>query len=474
MFKKSRLKILLLPTFGLSVLALIFSLSSGARLATVSAGSTFTLYLPIVGHNFPVQTVFGAELGQLTTAGGLDQLAATKAGWVRRNAVLWSDVQPTPGTWYWSALAGLESELADASSRGLQTILIVRGTPAWAQKVPGANCGPIAQASLGAFGSFMHDLVARYSVPPYNVKYWEIWNEPDLDPSLVPGDSIYGCWGDHSDPYYGGRYYATMLQTIYPRVKAADPQAQVLVGGLLIDCDPRGPCTAGRWDPLRAKFLEGILVGGGAPNFDGVSFHAYDVYWGKLGQYGLSHWGSAWNTTGPVVTAKTSFVKSVLASYGVTSKILMNTESGLLLCDSCGDDATFETSKAYYVAQLYAASIAQGLKADIWYSMYGWQNSGLLGPGGTPLPAYNAFKFASSELQGIQFSRELSYAGLKGYELDRGDARIWVLWSLDGNPHTITLPGIPYTAFHADGTPFNVGTSLTVTLEPVYLEWRGN
>jgi hypothetical protein len=83
----------------------------------------------------------------------------------------------------------------------------------------------------------MHDLVARYSVPPYNVKYWELWNEPDVDPALaglIGGDIPFGCWGDSTDPYYGGGYYAEMLKAVYPRIKAADPQAQVARGRIAL------------------------------------------------------------------------------------------------------------------------------------------------------------------------------------------------------------------------------------------------
>ncbi len=54
--------------------------------------------------------------------------------------------------------------------------------------------------------------------------------------------AIFGCWGDPNDKtYYGGEYYAEMLKRAYPAVKAANPQAIVLNGGLLLDCDPRYP-----------------------------------------------------------------------------------------------------------------------------------------------------------------------------------------------------------------------------------------
>jgi hypothetical protein len=437
---------------------------------------SFTIYLPLVMHNFSLQTIFGAEMDQLTSGGGLDQMAAAIISWTRRNAVLWSNVEPAEDVRNWSALASLESDLQDASSKGIQVILIVRSTPEWARKVAGSGpyCGPISPDKLAAFGSFMRELVARYSVSPYNVKYWELWNEPDVDSSIFPGDNIYGCWGDQNDAYYGGGYYAEMLKAAYPQIKAVDPQAQVLVGGLLLDCDPRpgAGCAAVGNSNLPPKFLEGILINNGAPYFDGVSFHAYDYYQGQSGQYSNPNWQSAWNTTGPVLVAKAQFIQSLMSQYDVSGKFLVNTESAIL-CDTCSNDPAFETTKAYYVTQAYAAATAQGLRANIWYSVLGWQNSGLLNPDLSPRPAYTAFQFARSELRNATWVRDITeYTVVKGYELQRADHHIWVLWSLDGSTHTIPLPGVPLAAWDTLGNSVPVAASMDVGLNPLYLEWN--
>ena len=99
--------------------------------------------------------------------------------------------------------------------------------------------------------------------------------------------------------------------------------------------------------------------------------------------------------------------------------------------------------------------------------------SDLLGPGLNKLPAYYAFKFGSSELRDVMSVKEITTnTGVKGYEFQRSDRRIWVLWSLDGGDHSISLPGVPSAIYHVDGTPITpVGLSLTVKLEPLYLEW---
>lgn len=468
--------------------------------ATNSAGSlsastpvTVTLYrlfLPVIARNFPLQTIFGVEMSSVTPSGGLTQMLAAQTQWVRRAAVEWSQVQPIENQPpNWGVLATLEQELLNAAQNKLSIILVVRGVPGWAQVVPnsGQTCGPIAPAKYNAFASFMYQLVDRYGAPPYNVKYWDIWNEPDVAPTAVPPDSLIGCWGNDADAHYGGGTYANMLRAIYPQVKLADPQAQVLVGGLLLNCDPRraGACV----DPKPPRFLEGILRAGGGSYFDGISFHAYDYYThvaGSPGHFSNPNWQSAWNTTGPVGVAKADFIRQVLAQYGVANKYLMNTETALICGNeadppgvgNCGS-ADFETTKAYYVAQSYAGAIALNLRANLWYSVLGWRNSGLLAANLSPRPAYTAYQAARSSLIDAKYIGPLSagdvnnLAGLIGYKFDRGNRRIWVLWSLDGAAHPITLlPGTPLAVWDALGNSVTTtANTLTITLQPYYIEW---
>ena len=412
---------------------------------------------------------------------GLNQVAQAGTSWVRSySAVSWVAVEPVEGKRNWNALTKLEEELRNITGKGMQTILSVRFTPSWAQKVAGYSCGPIKPEKLGAFASFVHDLVVRYSVPPYNVKYWEIWNEPDIDPSLVSPDSPFGCWGDQNDAYYGGGYYAEMLKAAYPQVKAADPQAQVLVGGLVLDCDPRpgAGCAAVGNSDLPPKFLEGILRNDGGLYFDGVSFHAYDYYQGQSGQYGNSNWHSAWNTNGPVSGVKVAYLRNLLAQYGHPDKFLVNTEIALL-CGRSGEEPPcqaddFANTKSYYIAQSYTTALAEGLRANIWFSLFGWRASGLLNPGNqAPLPAFEAYRFSAQELGSARFLRQLQeYPGVSGYEFEREGQRIWVLWSLDGTDHDVSLDASPRAVFDVFGISLPTSERLHVTLKPIYVEWQ--
>jgi hypothetical protein len=442
--------------------------------------------MPLVVHGVKVPTIFGASMS-FTVSGGMNEMTAANNYWLRERVIVWSEIEQIKGTRDWSSLASWEAELLNANLRGMETIVIVNSTPGWAQKVAGYFCGPIHELELATFASFMYELVSRYSHWPYHVKYWEIWNEPDIAPAMVPPESGIGCWGDRNDPYYGGGYYAEMLKVVYPEIKRANPEAQVLVGGLVLDCDPRTPglCTSSEGD-APPKFLEGILRHNGANDggnyFDGISFHAYD-YYNAIGHYSNRNWNSSWDTTGPVVIAKARFIQEVLDQMGVTGKYSMNTESALIcggLYDppggpGCESDpaSAFEQTKAYYLAQAYASSLGEGLQANIWYRVLGWRNSALLNPDRSPRPAYQAFATSAKILRDARPSREINeYEYVKGYEYTRGPDYIWVLWSLDGNVHMVDLDTIPAEIYDVMGNPVVPSNPLRVGYTPLYLKWR--
>jgi hypothetical protein len=311
---------------------------------------------------------------------------------------------------------------------------------------------------------------------------------------MLPNNWWGGCWGDEGDPDgYGGQYYGAMLQQVTPRIKAASPEARVLVGGLLLDCDPDNPPEDPDNPPedkdcSSANFLKGILEGGGGPYFDGVSFHAYDYHIGApSGYYDNPNWRSSWDTTGPVAVAKARYLRSVLTGYGYKDKFLINTETALLLCDNdpdtpCVPDDVAELTKAYYLPQAYAVAISEGLVASIWFDARGlWgRGNGLLAgvyPDFIELDAYRTYRFASQKMQGAFGGHRISgYAGVTGYEItfDAGEIlpapdHVWLLWSLDGEDHLIHLPATPTAVYDVFGNLLESSADLTVTISPVYV-----
>jgi hypothetical protein len=431
---------------------------------TSSAAATTTVYAPIMRKNWPPDTLLGVGTANLVaSASGIFDAKTT---WVRLEPLMWNEVEPTQGARNWPA--GLEDEIKQAAARNARVLLIIWGTPSWAQQIPGKTCSPIRSDKLGAFATFVKDTVARYSKPPFNVKHWEIWNEQDLPSSATP-EAAYGCWGNPSDPYYGGGYYADVLKQVAPQIRAADPAAKIVLGGLLLACSPDRSASC-----ISGKYLEGILRNGGGPHIDIVNFHAYDAFdvgANAVGRYTWPDFGAAWNTTGPSIIAKSRFVKKIMNQYGIGSKPVMNSEVALVCWACTVAPSNYNPTKDNYIVQSYAAAIAEGLIANIWFSWEGWYLSQLNGS------AFTAYKLAGEKYGGATFAGEIAagdvggVSGVKGYKFNRDGKALWVIWSHDGATKNVTLPGVPKSIANAVGTTTPPAASIQITVNPLYIEW---
>ncbi len=403
--------------------------------------------------------IFGAQMNNaIDEAQGLTQAVNGRVYWVRFDAFEWDRIEPVqtvPPTFHWENVD--EGSLQQASQNGLKVIAVVKYTPDWAQKYPGSVCGPIKSTAFAAFAEFLTEAVNRYKNPPYNIKYWELGNE--IDAPVYYERSVFGCWGDVNDPYFGGEYYAQMLKAAYPAIKAADPQAQVLLGGLVLDNPSEIPFSI-------TLFFEGVLRGGGGPFFDLVNFHSYSYFTGIPGLLYNPNWPGSPTS----LPEKVSFLKSVLNRYGLGNKPLINTETALY-CD-VNTDPCFET-QAVFTAKAYAEGIALGLQGLVYYALKSeWRLTGLLRPDNTPRPSYLAFKTAADFLTLAQYRGPVTgYPGGifgRSFSLYRGRS-IDVIWSTDGAPQSVALP-FGATAFDRYGNPLPLsGKKITVDYGPVYV-----
>jgi hypothetical protein len=250
------------------------------------------------------------------------------------------------------------------------------------------------------YAAFLTALVNRYKEPPYNVKYWELGNEVDVDPSLLPADlqELFGCWGDIDDPYYGGRHYGTMLNVVTPAIKAADPEAQVMIGGLLLDSPDSTVTDPGKGTPER--FLEGILEAGAANSFDIVAFHAYPFFQGAGIDPDLE--GNKWSDEGGMIRGKAQFLRDIMQRYGVEKPLFLN-EASLLLYQSDANAAPpaedelpegFLQVQADHVVNLMDRAQEMNITSVCWYTLHGpgWRSGGLLDGSQRPRPVYTAYQ----------------------------------------------------------------------------------
>jgi hypothetical protein len=426
----------------------------------------------------PGKSIFGSSIvPAISPANGLAQISSAGLQWTR-TGIEWKIVEPAPNDRDWSRNAAFEEELLNTVNTGMQSVIILGETPAWAVK-PGFQCGVIRDEWISRFASFAYEAVVRYSQPPYNVRYWEIFNEPEVATFL-------GCWGDPKEPYFGGTAYGKMLSQVYPAMKAANPDAQVLIGGLLLDCDPinppEDPSRAGqKKDCAPARFIEGILKAGAIDSFDGIAFHSYDYYNGP-GMYYNPNWASDRKKNGSSTLAKAAYLRGILQKYKIPNRYLVNTEFALFCgrsdqpdCD--GMIASVETTKAYYIVQFAAMAVADGYKSAIWYASMGGRNNGLINNDLTSKPVLIAYQFASDMIGNATFTQKVDLdPAFQIYEFKNNEKKIWVVWTFDGQKHTLKIPSMPAELYRiqSDGQASSErpAQSVEMSLEPMFLVFK--
>ena len=401
----NKLIIVLIPM----IIAAFFGVNSSVNQSKAQAELGYwTGYLPII-QKFPSPSTFGAETTILNSGKMLSMANDANLYWMRSFIFDWNKIEASPGIYDWSTVN--ETGLIAASQNNLTVIATVKFTPDWAQKEPGYICGAIKPDALDEFATFLQEVVHRYSHDPYNLKYIQLGNEPDIDPEIVPfPDNIFGCWGDDDDPYYGGGYYAEMLKTVYPAIKEIDPTIQIVIGGLLLDQDPTWPDST---DPLPGKFFEGIIQNHGANYFDILAFHAYPR-WAK--STGLSNEENHpyWAHRGGFVIGKIDYLREIMQQYesiyGYSiDKPIIQTESALICINDtyCTDPIYPERLELFYQAQaeysviVYVRNIANNILGTIWYTIEypGWRLSSMLEKNGSPKPIYYAVANLEKELR---------------------------------------------------------------------------
>jgi hypothetical protein len=176
----------------------------------------------------------------------LDRAKSAKARMINVFAV-WSVVAPArPPTGSDPAspsnpayhFAGLDEIVRNVSAHGLQVVLTVGGAPSWAEGGgrPSTSVAPTGtwRPDPVAFGNFAHAVAARYSgqfpdptatgaaLP--RVRYFQIWNEPNLTDSLTPQ------WNGSTPA--SPSIYRGLLNSAYAGIHAVSPDNRVLAPAL--------------------------------------------------------------------------------------------------------------------------------------------------------------------------------------------------------------------------------------------------
>jgi hypothetical protein len=129
-------------------------------------------------------------------------------GWVRLD-FLWGDIEPEQGNFDFAKYDRIVQLL---KKKGIQILGILHYSTDWASACGSWNCPPKDNKFFIKYAGLV---IQRYKD---QVKYWELWNEPDSPTYWKEQDSL--------------KSYCVLLKEFYIAAKQIDPECKVLNGGL--------------------------------------------------------------------------------------------------------------------------------------------------------------------------------------------------------------------------------------------------
>jgi len=299
-----------------------------------------------------------------------------------------------------------DDNLRLVAETGVRMIATVSDSPGWAASFP---CAPIYPDRLDDFARYLTDLVERYKEPPFNIRHWELVNEPDSTRLISGQFSGHGCWA------YEGDQYAQMLEVANQAIKAVDSQATILMGGVAYD-----------WfteygGPFFRYFPDNVMFNGGGDYIDVLNFHFFTDFsaewdrWNPLSEDRLNDWIPAptcgkvddgldipYDVEGFDVIAKaTHFQNRMEVCFGVSKPVWITELAG----HGYPDDQESLDDQARYVIKVYARALSAGVQNITWFSLdqppYDPFGQALLYPDFSPKPAFFAYQTLTSQLDGF-------------------------------------------------------------------------
>jgi hypothetical protein len=174
-----------------------------------------------------------------------DAMLDTGGSWVREDFA-WGLIEPKPGQLDWT---GADRIVATLRERKVNILGIISYSANWATPAKEDDAAPSAVSAyppdLNKYSAFVTTLVSRYKD---SIHHWEVWNEPDNASMWKPAPNA--------------KQYAELLKTAHRAIKAANPNAKVLTGGVSGNAVP---------------FLEEMLAAGAGNSFDILALHPYAV-----------------------------------------------------------------------------------------------------------------------------------------------------------------------------------------------------
>lgn len=316
---------------------------------------------------YAVHTLFMDEtIADLAVEAGFDTIV---------QVLPWRDVQPAPGQFAWAAADAL---VQTARQRGLNLVLRLDMPPAWAVQNDPAGL----PFDLAAYADFVTAVAQRYKG---QILGYIIWNEPNLAAEWSrSGGDLEAHWASFAGWVADPADYVGVLGVAFRRIRAADPQALVVGGGLAPTNENSPRAVDDR------VFLEQLWAVGMADCVDVLAVHAYG--------FGLSP-DAPDDIHNNLNLGRVEQVHDIMQAAGVTKPVWI-TELGYTVAD--GNQPTVsETQQADYLlaAQARAAEEWPWVTLfTVWNLVYGRSPTdemggySLVNPDLTPRPAFYAWQ----------------------------------------------------------------------------------
>ncbi len=410
---------------------------------TNSMDGNLNTYLPLIKNNYgihPIDSPFSIEIAALhliNPTNSLNQdineeqfyasndqafptlLAALNdsgAAWTRI-VINWSEIEKTapvqgqPPVYDLGALQWYDNRLRQISEIGVNIIAAINTPPAWASN--SQICPAITLDHADEYKQFLTDIVTRYSQPPFNIRTWEIFNEADANIKEVYGGNCFGTYGT---------IYSKILQKSHEAIKAIDPNATILMGGIAYD---EFTYNGG---PFYRYFPDELMLAGGASYFDALNFHYFPDYHDEWERWNppnppptcsipISSEGfPAYDGSGiDLIAKKNNLTNRMGTCYGANKPIWLTelAQHGYI------NDPLSLKNQAYYLIKGYSRGLAAGIKNITWFALADANDGydqGLLYPNTfSPKPAYYAFKTLVRQLNNYKYNRTLNLPGGEAY-----------------------------------------------------------
>lgn len=395
------------------------------------------------GSPFAVVASLGNRVHQDEIPAAVDLMVEAGVQW-QREEIFWHKVQFTSGgPFIWtgdgSGLYNYDYAIQAQASRGINVLGLLDYNPAWFK---GKN--PTLDEWIEDWGHFVYHAVARYGRDLGYIKYWELWNEPNL--------AQFG----YESGLYTVQDFVRILEVGRAAALAADPEAKIVMGGLASVWGD----SPSEHDKDYFEYLLGVAEAGGWDLVDILAVHMYrpDSPEGSTGGRYLAM----------DLRTELDHLDELLARYG--PKPVWITEMGWPTSKVWpGVD---EDTQAFYLVRSYILAIAHpSIEKLFWYDFrndtdpaaayeYPWYNDlneqfhyGLLrriypldpNHGDLRKPSFVAFRTMTRMLAGLSMTgviadgNELAMPSLFWYRFANGERNVDIVWRTQPTTSTLTI-----------------------------------